>query len=53
MSDIRPAGRFTIEQLLDALRERVISILFVDFSPVATVGRLTTHQPEQTYRPER
>ena len=31
MTDIRPVDGLTVEQLLDALRERVTSILFVAF----------------------
>ena len=49
MSDARLANRLTVQQLLDSLRDRVTSILFVDFSPVTQMKKLTVHKREQTY----
>lgn len=47
--DTRPGDGLTTRQLLDALGNRIASILSVDFSPTAWVTKLISHQPVKTY----
>ena len=50
MIDTRPGHDLTIEQLFDALQERITSTLFVGPSPTLNIRtrKLTPYQPQQT-----